>query len=167
MPFYAIHIPLVIEMLSGPLPMLLCVFFAVLEGIKIQFMKTLMIIICALGLTLSASAQRVVHAAPRVVHVAPRPRVAVGFGFGAYPFYPWSMYNPYYAYPPGYGYGYYHRPSRLDLQIQDIQNDYKDRIWSARHDESLTRHERKVKVHELKHDRDDAILQAKKDYYKR
>jgi hypothetical protein len=123
-------------------------------------MKTLTIIIFALGLTLSASAQKVVHMAPHVV----RPRVVVGVG--AYPFYsPWSMYSPFYAYPPYYG--YYHRPTRLELQVQDIQNDYKDRIWSARHDNGLTRRERRQKVHELKHDRDQAIIQARRDYYKR
>ena len=124
-------------------------------------MKTLTIIICALGLTLSASAQKVVHVAP---HMA-RPRVVVGLG--AYSYYPWSFYNPFYGYPPAYGYGYYHRPTKLDLELQDIQNDYKDRICSARHDNGLSRHDRRVKVHELKHERDDAIIQAKKDYYKR
>jgi hypothetical protein len=125
-------------------------------------MKTLLIIICGLGLTLSASAQRVVHVAPHYV----RPRVAVGVGFGAYPFYsPWGMYAPYYAYPPAFGYS--HRPTKLDLQIEDIQNDYKDRIWSARHDESLSGRDRREKVHELKTERDAAITQAKRDYYKR
>jgi len=124
-------------------------------------MKTVsLIIIFALGITLHASAQK-------VVRVAPRPRVAVGvglgYGYGFGPYYPW--YSPWYAYPPG---PYYNpRPTKLDLEIQDIQNDYKDRIWSARHDESLSRRERRQKVHELKHERDNEILQAKKDYYKR
>ena len=152
---------LLLKCYPAPSCVTLLIFCRLIIEIKIQFMKTLMIIICALGLTLSASAQKVVHVAPHYV----RPRVSVGVGLGAYPFYPWYMYNPYYAYPPAFG--YYHRPSKLDLQIQDIQNDYKDRIWSARHDESLSRHDRREKVHELKHDRDDAILQAKKDYYKR
>lgn len=114
-----------------------------------------------MGLTLSASAQKVVHVAPHYV----RPRVAVGVGFG-YPYYsPWGWYSPYYAYPPAFGYS--HRPTKLDLQITDIQNDYKDRIWSARNDKSLSRYDRREKVHELKTDRDAAINQAKKDYYKR
>ena len=124
-------------------------------------MKKLLIIICVLGLTLQASAQKVVHVAPHYV----RPHVVVGLG--AYSYYPWSWYNPYYAYPPAFGYSYYHRPTKLDLQIEDIQNDYKDRIWSARHDESISRHDRREKVHELKHERDEAITQAKRDYYKR
>ncbi|AEV97312.1 hypothetical protein A4D02_16905 [Niastella koreensis] len=131
-------------------------------------MKTVLIAICALGLTLSASAQKVVRVAPH-----PRTHVSVGVGLGygyGYGYYPYSpFYNPWYAYPPGYGYGYGYRsrPTKLDLQIQDINNDYKDKIWSARHDESLSRKQRRQEVHDLKHQRDNDILQAKKDYYKR
>jgi hypothetical protein len=128
-------------------------------------MKTALIVICALGLTLSASAQKVVRVAPH-----PRTHVSVGvglgYGYGYYPYAPY-WYNPWYAYPPGYGYGYRSRPTKLDLQIQDINNDYKDKIWSARHDESLSRKQRRQEVHDLKHQRDNEILQAKKDYYKR
>ena len=127
-------------------------------------MKTIaLIIICALGLTFSASAQKVIRAAPRYY---PRTHVSVGVGFGTWgPYSPYGYYNPWYAYPPGYMYP--SRPSKLDLEIEDIQHDYKDRIWSARHDESLSRRERRQKVHELKSERDNEILQAKKDYYKR
>jgi hypothetical protein len=128
-------------------------------------MKTVLIAICALGLTLSASAQKVVRVAPH-----PRTHVSVGVGFGAgYGYYPYApyWYNPWYAYPPGPGYYRSARPSKLDLEIQDINNDYKDKIWSARHDESLSRKQRRQAVHDLKHQRDNEILQAKKDYYKR
>ena len=41
----------------------------------------------------------------------------------------------------------------IRFEIEDIRNDYKDRIWSARHDESLSRKERRQKVHELKAER--------------
>ena len=128
-------------------------------------MKTIAIIICALGLTMSASAQKVIHAAP---HYYPRTRVSVGVGLGyGYGYYPYWGYSPFYGYPPyGYGYGY-SRPSKLDLEIQDIRNDYKDKIWSARHDTSLSRKDRRAKVHELKHERDQEILDTKKNYYKR
>lgn len=128
-------------------------------------MKTALIVICALGLTLSASAQKVVRVAPH-----PRTHVSVGVGFGGgYGYYPYSpyWYNPWYAYPPGPGYYRSSRPSKLDLEIQDINNDYKDKIWSARHDESLSGKQRRQAVHDLKHQRDTDILQAKKDYYKR
>ncbi|MFL5743766.1 MAG: hypothetical protein ACJ751_03825 [Niastella sp.] len=128
-------------------------------------MKTALIVICALGLTLSASAQKVVRVYPH-----PRTHVSVGVGFGGgYGYYPYSpyWYNPWYAYPPGPGYYGSSRPTKLDLEIQDINNDYKDKIWSARHDESLSRKQRRQAVHDLKHQRDNDILQAKKDYYKR
>jgi hypothetical protein len=128
-------------------------------------MKTVsLIIICALGLTFHASAQKVIRAAPRYY---PRSHVSVGVGFGTWGGYSPYYYNPWYAYPPGYGYGYRQRPTKLDMEIEDIQLDYKDRIWSARHDESLSRKERRQKVHDLKQERDNEILQAKKDYYKR
>ena len=128
-------------------------------------MKTLsLIIVCALGLTLSASAQKVIRVAP---HYYPRTHVAVGVGLGyGYGYYPYWGYSPFYGYPPYYGYNY-SRPSKLDLEIQDIRNDYKDRIWSARHDSSLSRKDRRAKVHELKHERDQEILDAKKNYYKK
>jgi len=124
-------------------------------------MKTVaLIIIFAMGITFHASAQKVIRAVP---HYSPRTRVAVGIGLGGWgPYYPYG-YNPYYGYPPGYYYG--SRPTKLDLEIQDIQNDYKHQIWSVRHDESLSRRDRRQKVHDLKHERDSEILQAKKDYY--
>lgn len=124
-------------------------------------MKTVSLIaIFALGLVLHASAQKVIRPVPRYY---PRSHVAVGIGLGGWGPYSPFWYNPWYAYPPGY----YHRsrPSKLDFEIQDIQTDYKDRIWLARHDESLTRKERRKKVHTLKIERDREILQAKKDYY--
>lgn len=125
-------------------------------------MKTVtLIIVCALGLSLHASAQKVVRVTP---HYYPRTRVSVGLGLGAWgPYYPY--YSPFYGYSPYYGYS--SRPTKLDLEIQDIRNDYQDRIWSARHDESLSRKARRQKVHELKTERDNEILQAKRDYYKR
>jgi hypothetical protein len=103
-----------------------------------------------------------------------RPRVSFGIGIGAYaPVYPYYGYgySPFYAYPPfgyGYGYGYgfrYTRPTSLDLQIQEIYNDYNHQIWEVRHDKSIKRKERKKLIHELEHDRDKAIIQAKKAYY--
>ncbi len=126
-------------------------------------MKTVsLILICALGLTFHASAQKVIRAVPRYY---PRTHVAVGVGLGGWGPYAPYWYNPWYAYPPGY---YYRaRPSKLDLEIQEIQTDYKDRIWAARNDESLSRKERRKAVHDLKIERDRAVLQAKKDYYKR
>lgn len=111
-----------------------------------------------------------------------RPRVSVGIGLGYgsyYPGYPYYGYSPYlgypsygYGYPYGYGGGYssnngyrYSKPTKLDLQIQDIKNDYNERIYQAKHDKNMKRKERKKMVHELETERDKAIIQAQRDYY--
>ena len=118
-------------------------------------MKKLLIIMLSLTMAVSASAQF------HHTHV-----VVVG-GYGAY--YPY--YNPYYygfGYPYYYPYyGYAYRPTKLDLKIEDIQNDYKEKIWAARHDKGLPRKERRAEVHKLKKERDAAILDARKNYYHR
>ena len=118
-------------------------------------MKKILIILLAAGLALSASAQKLYHGG-RVY--SSRPRVVFSTGVYA-PFYP---YWGYYGYP---WYTYTERPTRLTLKIEDIQNDYKEKIWAARHDKSVPRKERRQNIHELKHDRDEAIVQAKRDYY--
>lgn len=126
--------------------------------------KLLIVLFLAVGLISGASAQRGhvyshggVYVRPRVIvgvgAYAPFYPYGYGFGFG-YPFYPYSA----------YGYGY--RPSKLDLQIEDIKNDYADKIWSVKEDQSLTRKERRQKVHELKKERDQEIIDTKKNYYK-
>jgi len=126
-------------------------------------MKRLLIIMLSLGLVAGASAQKV-----RVggVHYIHSPRVIV-YG-GAYaPFY------PYYGFgfsPWGYPYPYapyaYNRPSKLTLQIEDIKNDYKDKIWSAKHDKTISKQERKEQVRQLKKERDQLIEDKKANYYK-
>jgi hypothetical protein len=56
-------------------------------------------------------------------------------------------------------------PSKLELQIQDIKNDYKQRIWDAKHAKGIPRSERRKYVAQLEHDRDQAIINAQKDYF--
>ena len=121
-----------------------------------------MIILFSLGLAVAASAQRYGHGG----HFYRgggyyRPRVYVGIGAFT-PYYGYGVY-PWYPYPPAYSV----RPSKLEMQIADIKADYKDRIWSVRHDHSLSHAERKGKVHELKRERDQEILDARRNYYKK
>ena len=90
-----------------------------------------------------------------------RPRTTVVISGGYYPYYP--------TYPYSYGYWSYrpyYRPSRLALEIEDIQSDYNDRIWSVRHDDRLSKKERRRKIHELKSDREAAIRNAQRNYYR-
>lgn len=143
-------------------------------------MKKLLTALFAIGLTLGASAQ------PKIGDVArgsigggirgggikTRPQVTVivpytyaspyyGLGYG-YRYSPYSaFYDPFYRSPR-----FRERPSQLDLQIDDIKNEYSHRISSVKHDKSLTKDERKQKVRDLKHEREDAIIEAKKKYYK-
>jgi len=119
-------------------------------------MKKILIILIATGFVMTASAA-IIHPWNGYYHA--RPRVIVSTGF----------YNPYFPYYGFYGYPYFNyaeRPTRLDLKIEGIQNDYKEKIEAARHDKSVPRKERKENVRQLKHEREDAIIQAKRDYYK-
>lgn len=137
--------------------------------------KLLLVFGLFLLLATGVSAQRFYHGGG---HYYARPRVSVGIGIGPYfPSYPYYGYSPYFGYPPygyGYGYGYgggygsrYSRPTKLDLQIQDIRNEYNDRIWQVKHDKRVKRRERKKRVHALEVERDRAIIQAEKDYYEK
>jgi hypothetical protein len=43
--------------------------------------------------------------------------------------------------------------------MEDIRNDYQHEISTVRHDKSLTKEERKQKLRNLKHSREDAIIE--------
>ncbi|MFT3933840.1 MAG: hypothetical protein QM726_09520 [Chitinophagaceae bacterium] len=125
-------------------------------------MKKIMIIMVALFVTVAASAQRG-HGGARVVVVSP----SIGYGY-----YPYSSfyYSPYGLYPFGYPYGYYNNyrnTSKLERQVEDIKNDYSDKIKSAKRDKSLSKEERKKIVSQLKEDRDKEVHDLKANYYKR
>ncbi len=117
----------------------------------------------AIGAAFGAFAQRHGHAGG--YHYS-RPRVVIVGVSGYSPFYPsyGFGYNPFYGYP--YANMYRPRPSKLDLEIEDIKNDYQDKIWSVKHDKTISRQERKQQVHQLKHEREEAVIEAKRDYYK-
>jgi hypothetical protein len=131
-------------------------------------MKKTLIILLSLGLAYGASAQRGGHAIVRGgigYHYYPRTYVGVGLGYGFYPWgYPYGLYGPWGPYP-GWYYGYGAMPSRLALQVEDIKNDYSAQIKEVRHDKTLDRKDRRAKIDQLKHDRDAAIIQARRDYY--
>ncbi|SRR5579871_2849427 len=121
--------------------------------------KLLVISVLSIAVVFSASSQKFVHGGFNYGG----PRVIVGTGWGVYaPLYP--FYYPYWGYPP-YGYGY--RPmSKLDMQIADIKHDYSEKIASVKQDKSLTHKQRRQEVRALKHERDNDIEVAKRNYYK-
>lgn len=142
-------------------------------------MKKLLIIFFSLGLTLCATAQPKIgghfqggirsggshgggvrYVRPRVTVIAPyarmypyyRPGLSLGFG-----------YSPFYD--PFYNQRYETEPTQLDLQIEDIKNNYDYKISSAKDDKTLSKDERKQLVRDLKHQKDQEIIDAKKSYY--
>jgi len=121
-------------------------------------MKKLFVVLLSMVLVLSASAQKF---GGHVHYYVPRTRVVVGYGFGGfYPYYPFTPYDYYWGYPYGYG-----RPSKLEVKIEDIKADYKDKIWSARHDTGLSKAERKSEIRRLKSERNAAISEAERTYH--
>ena len=92
-----------------------------------------------------------------------RTTIVVGGGF----------YSPYYSPFGYYGFGYPYpygavpyQPSKLDMQIMDIKNDYADKIASVKLDKSLSGKERRMQVREFKRERDRDVLEARRNYYK-
>lgn len=138
-------------------------------------MKKLLIVLLTIGLVSGAAAQPKIgggfrggnfggggvhYLRPQVTVIAPyaysRPYYGLHYGYGYSPFY-----SPFYR-----SQRFAERPSQLDLQIEDIRNEYSYQISSIKHDKSLAKDERKQKVRDLKHQREDAIIEAKKQYYK-
>jgi len=120
-------------------------------------MKKIFVMLLSLAIVIAASAQKRIGT-PYYRYYRPRTSIVVSGGY--YPYYP--MYYDYGFWSQPY---YYHRPTKLTLEIEDIQSDYKDRIWSVRHDDRLTKRERKQKIRELKSERDLAIRDAERNYH--
>jgi hypothetical protein len=133
--------------------------------------KTIFLLLLSLGLAYGASAQRFGHGFVGGGYYGggyyPRTYVGVGVGIGypwGYPYGYWNPYGPYGAYPPYY-YGYGAMPNQLELQVRDIKADYEARIKDVKHDKALTHRERRDKINSLKTERDNAIVQARHDYF--
>jgi hypothetical protein len=127
-------------------------------------MKKLLIVLFTMGLAMGASAQKYVRGGG--FHYSRGPRVFVGVGAGFSPFYSYNPYGPWgYPYGGGYGPRYSARPSRLELQVQDIKLDYADRIKSVRMDRALKGRDRRQTIRQLKTERDRSIVDAKRNYY--
>ena len=134
-------------------------------------MKTIIMFCLAIVVAGAASAQKY----DRYRTQRPRVRTSVSVGIGS-PYYsplrsPFYRPYPYYSAPfysaPMYSTPIYSRPSRLDMEIADIKADYNDRIWSARHDKSLSKSERKAEIRRLKSERDRAVRDVEYNYHRR
>lgn len=124
-------------------------------------MKKLITIIFAISLATGAFAQKTVHGGVHNV----RPHTVIIMG-GYSPFYGYGF-TPFWGYPYSYNNHYlYNRPTKLDLQIADIKNDSQQKIDAARNDTDISRFERRKTIRDLKHDRDQQIIAAQRNYYK-
>ena len=127
-------------------------------------MKTLLIILISVTLSLGASAQHRIyyHSYHPKVYVVPSYNYGLGFG---YPYFG----NPYYG-DPYYGNPYYgnrHMPYKLSLQIQSIKIDHKNKIRTARKDKSVSQSKRRQEIRSLKAERDQAIIDAQQNFRQR
>lgn len=127
-------------------------------------MKNLLIILSLFLLSLTASAQKVIRGGGGFHGGYPRVRPVISVGAYA-PLYPYGFYSPFYNpyYYPDYSYRY---PARLRMKLDAIRDDYQQQIKETRHDKTMTGKERRAKVRELKTEKDRAIIDAKKDFFK-
>ena len=134
-------------------------------------MKRWLVSMLAFGLTLGATAQSIkaprgYYPRARVIRVAPVIRYpfyggAMGFGYG-YGYNPYGLYSPMWNTPRVIE----TVPSQLSLQLEDINNDFQYQLKNVRKDKTLAKQDRKQKIRDLKHQREDAIIEAKKSFYK-
>lgn len=132
-------------------------------------MKTLLITLLSLTLSVGASAQR--HGGGHVmrggsrIFVVPSVSFYGGWGLG-YPF-------GYYGYPLGYfGYPYWGaygyrsaRANALDQKINSIKTEYKYKIKAVRRDKTITRPERRQEILTLKSEREGDIQKAQNQFF--
>lgn len=124
---------------------------------QIIIMKTIVMFCLAIVIAGAASAQKY----NRYRYPQPRVRGSISIGIGSPYYSPYHRPYPYYSTPT------YSRPTRLDNEIANIKAEYNDRIWSARHDKSLSKSERKREIRLLKSERDRAIRDAQYNYHRR
>lgn len=118
----------------------------------------------ALTLSAGAFAQKGGRGFRTRVFVTP----AYGYGFNyGYPLFGY----PYFGYPYAYGfspYAYGRMSSyKLNAQINAVKSEYRYKIKAARKDKSVSSAQRKQNVLQLKSERENAIGNVQKNYYKR
>src|ERR1700676_3221607 len=135
-------------------------------------MKKLMVIVMCLGLTYGAVAQRG-HNAGGGFHgggYIVRPRISVGIGYYSAFYSPFGYPGyPYWGFPYGgyYPYGIaYSRPSKLERKEEEIRLDYADRIYSVRHDGSLSSRQKRQEIRSLKQERNKEIHDLVANYHR-
>lgn len=137
-------------------------------------MKTLLLSLLALTLSVGASAQKKTTAPrtrmPRIhsrVYIVPSVSLYGGWGWG------WGFPYGYYGYPFGYfNYPYYSpyayrspRAAALNNQIDAIKSQYKFKIKAVRKDKALDKAQKKQEILSLKSQRESDIANAQYEFY--
>lgn len=96
-------------------------------------------------------------------------QVRVGVGIGIYPspiyyYDPW--FYPYYPYYYPYYYGeFWDYPTALDLEIEQINHEYQEKIRQVRHQKDLSHADKKEQIQVLRYQKEKEILKAQQKYY--
>lgn len=125
-------------------------------------MKQILIVMLLVTIGYGASAQ---HKRGGRVIVHPRTGIGMGSHLGHGNNYGYG-YNSVYSNRYNNNY-FYNRPSQLDLQIRDIENDYRDKRASVKLDRTLSRKQRREIFRALNREKERVILDARRNYYKR
>jgi len=115
----------------------------------------------SLTLALGVSAQRKGYIPVYRPHVYVTPYIGLGYGYG----YPYFGY-PSFGYPYNSPYSYRRMPYKLQLQIESINDDYREKIRQARKDKSLTHAQKRQEISTLKTEKEQEIINAKRDFSK-
>src|SRR5947209_4838970 len=118
----------------------------------ITIMKNILMMILGVGLALGAAAQPKLANGGRLAGGGTPAKVIVVRPHYSYHPYGYGYYNPFYS--PFYGYnafyyspyGFQSMPSKLDLEIEQVNNDYHHEIAEVRHDNTLSKADKKQKI---------------------
>ena len=141
-------------------------------------MKHLLLILLAFTLAASADAQTKIRggrvSSARVIVAAPfYQNFGYGYGFRFSPFFN-RLYDPFYD--PFYrgSYDAFNRtrvvdrePSELQLNLDEIDNEYSFKISNVRDDNSFSGKERRKKIRELKYEQESALLNARRSFIRK
>ena len=143
-------------------------------------MKHLLLVLLAFTLAASADAQTKIRGgripSARVIVAAPFYQnfgFGYGFGSGFSPFFN-RLYDPFYD--PFYrgSYDAFNRtrvvdrePSELQLNLDEIDNEYSFKILNVREDNSFSGKERRKKIRELKYEQESALINARRSFIRK
>jgi hypothetical protein len=130
-------------------------------------MKKLIAILILSGVVFGASAQhgRTGHGSGHSRISTGHSRVGIGVGIGTGFGYGRGFSNSYPFYNSPYNNYYNRRPSNLDLQIQDVESEFRYKKREIRQDRSLSSSQKRQMIRDLRREKEKAIIDTKRNYY--